>query len=363
MVYNVIGLMSGSSLDGLDIAFVELSEVRGQWSYTIHVAECLEYSPQWIADLKGAVTLNARDYQLLHSAYGHYTGQQVKEFIQRNNLEHRVHFIASHGHTTFHMPEQRMTAQLGDGAAIAAVTGLPVISDLRAMDVALGGQGAPVVPIGEKLLFPGYDYWLNLGGIANLSAKNGETFHAFDVCPANRVLDALAAALGKTYDENGTLASGGVIDKTLLDALNGQSYYSQGFPKSLANDFGTDVLLPLINKHTLSVQGKLRTYVAHIATQIRQSLEAVSKEGTQDKKLLVTGGGVFNQFLIGCIQEELTPLGVSVMVPDAQTAAFKEALVMALIGALRWQQKTNVLSSVTGASRDSVNGTLWLGEG
>lgn len=363
MVYNVIGLMSGSSLDGLDIAFVELSEVRGQWAYNIHVAETLAYSPQWVADLKGAVTLNAREYHLLHAAYGHYTGQQINDFIQRNNLEHRVHFIASHGHTTFHMPEQRMTAQLGDGAAIASETGLPVISDLRAMDVALGGQGAPIVPIGEKLLFPGYDYWLNLGGIANLSAKTGETFHAFDVCPANRVLDTLAAALGKAYDENGTLASGGVTDKTLLDALNSQPYYSQPFPKSLANDFGTDVLLPLIAKHTLSVQGKLRTYAAHIATQIKQSLEAVSTEGTNEKKMLITGGGVFNKFLINCIREEITPLGISLIVADAQTAAFKEALVMALIGALRWQQKTNVLSSVTGASRDSVNGTLWLGEG
>ncbi|WP_346316465.1 anhydro-N-acetylmuramic acid kinase [Chitinophaga sp. YIM B06452] len=363
MVYNVIGLMSGSALDGLDMAFVELSEVRGQWGYVIHAAECLPYDTQWTESLKGAVNLPAREYQLLHTAYGHHIGRQVKEFIRRNHLEHRVHFIASHGHTTFHIPEQQMTAQLGDGAAIAAETGLPVISDLRSMDVALGGQGAPIVPIGEKLLFPGYDYWLNLGGIANLSAKNEDVYHAFDVCPANRVLDALAAALGKSYDENGALASGGVTDAKLLDALNAQPYYSRPFPKSLANDFGTDVILPLINTHTLSVQGKLRTYVEHIAQQIVAAVKAVSGEATQEKKLWVTGGGVFNLFLIKTIKAQLEPLGITVVVPDEQTAAYKEALVMALIGALRWRQQPNVLSSVTGASRDSVNGALYLGEG
>jgi anhydro-N-acetylmuramic acid kinase len=256
-----------------------------------------------------------------------------------------------------------MTAQLGDGAAIAAETGLPVISDLRSMDVALGGQGAPIVPIGEKLLFHGYDYWLNLGGIANLSAKNEDVYHAFDVCPANRVLDALAAALGKSYDENGALASGGVADSQLLEALNAQPYYAQPFPKSLANDFGTEVILPLIGTYTLSVQGKLRTYVEHIAQQIAAAVKAVSGENTQKKKLLVTGGGVFNHFLIKTVKSQLEPLGITVVVPDEQTAAYKEALVMALIGALRWRQQPNVLSSVTGASRDTVNGALYLGEG
>lgn len=362
MVYNVIGLMSGSSLDGLDIAFVELTETGGVWTYEIRQAECRPYSPEWVQALKGAVDLPAREYQLLHTDYGRYIGTEVKDFIASHGLEHKVHFISSHGHTTFHMPERHMTAQLGDGAAIAAAVGLPVISDLRAMDVALGGQGAPIVPIGEKLLLGGYDYWLNLGGIANLSAKEGDTFRAFDVCPANRVLDALAAALGKPYDENGALAAGGVTDAALLQELNNQPYYALPYPKSLANDFGTEVLLPLIGSHSLSVQGKLRTYVTHIATQVAVAARAlnISKEG--EKKLLVTGGGAFNAFMVQCISEQLAPLGITVLVPDGQTAAYKEALVMALIGALRWRQQVNVLASVTGAARDSVNGALWLGE-
>jgi anhydro-N-acetylmuramic acid kinase len=355
--------MSGSSLDGLDIAFVELSEVGGAWSYVIREAECREYPADWVAALKGAVNLPAREYQLLHTAYGRYIGAEVKAFIERHQLEHKVHFIASHGHTTFHIPEQHTTSQLGCGASIAALTGLPVISDLRAMDVALGGQGAPIVPIGEKLLLGGYDYWLNLGGIANLSARDGDLFRAFDVCPANRVLDALAAALGKSYDENGALAAGGVLDNALLQELNSQPYYSLPYPKSLANDFGTDILLPLIGRHTLSVQGKLRTYVAHIAAQTAAAATTLSIEKEGEKKLLVTGGGAFNAFLVQSISEQLAPLGITVVVPDAQTAAYKEALVMALIGALRWRQQPNVLASVTGASRDSVNGTLWLGEG
>ncbi len=170
MVYNVIGIMSGSSLDGLDIAFVQLTEVRGQWEYAIKAAECLPYEPEWEQRLASATSLPAREYMLLHSHYGQYIGAKVNQFITQHQLDHQVHFIASHGHTTFHMPEQKMTAQLGEGAAIAAVTGLPVINDLRAMDVALGGQGAPIVPIGEQLLLPGYQYWLNLGGIANVSA-------------------------------------------------------------------------------------------------------------------------------------------------------------------------------------------------
>lgn len=353
--------MSGSSLDGLDIVYAELTEVRGQWSYQIHAAECIPYADELRNSLRDAIHMNARDYQLLHTAYGRFTGEQVNAFIERNGLNHKIHFVASHGHTTFHIPEERTTAQLGDGASIAAVTGLPAITDLRAIDVALGGQGAPIVPIGEKYLFPDFAYLLNLGGIANISAKNGESYQAFDICPANRVLDTLAQGLGKAYDENGSLAAGGVTDEALLSVLNALPYYALPSPKSLANDFGTDTVLPLIAGHTLSVQGKLRTYVEHIATQIEASVKGLGLP-TQGAQMLVTGGGAFNRFLIETIDARLDPLGITLVVPDEQTAAYKEALVMALIGALRWRQQPNILSSVTGAPRDSVNGALWVSE-
>ena len=201
MIYRVIGLMSGSSLDGLDIAFAEFAETGGKWSYEILNAECVEYSKMWQEKLKNAVLLSALDYQLLHTEYGHYIGKMVNEFIEKHGLEHKVSLIASHGHTTFHLPQQLMTAQLGDGAAIAAETKLNVVSDLRALDVALGGQGAPIVPIGEKLLFAGYDYFLNIGGIANISINENGKYIAYDVCAANRVLNMLAAEEGLQYDE------------------------------------------------------------------------------------------------------------------------------------------------------------------
>lgn len=353
--------MSGSSLDGLDIVFAELTEIRGQWTYVIKASESLPYEPEWVEKLAAATTLPAKEYLLLHTAYGHYTGQRILSFIEKNELDHKVHFIASHGHTTFHLPGQKMTAQLGDGAAMAAVTKLPVITDLRSVDVALGGQGAPIVPIGEKYLLGGYQFWLNLGGIANISAELPQGFVAFDICPANRVLNELALQLNKPYDDGGKLAAGGVADAGLLAQLNALPYYQQPWPKSLANDFGTDTVLPMVNALRISVQGKLRTYTEHIAAQIAQAagqLKTAMPEGPA--KLLVTGGGAFNTFLIDTLRQQLAPLNIELEVPDALTVSFKEALIMALIGALRWRQEVNVLSSVTGAEHDSINGALWI---
>src|SRR3954454_8275721 len=192
MVYKAIGLMSGSSLDGLDIVFAELSEQRGKWNYEIKAAETMPYDVQWKQTLAGATALSAYNYLELHAAYGKYLGESVNTFIDKNHLHHQVQLICSHGHTVFHAPEKRFTAQLGDGAAIAATTGINVISDLRAMDVALGGQGAPIVPMGERLLFEEYNWLLNIGGIANLSYRREDRYIAYDVCPANAVLNKLA---------------------------------------------------------------------------------------------------------------------------------------------------------------------------
>ena len=351
--------MSGSSLDGLDIVFAELIESAGSWSYEIIAADCFPYTSEWTERLKNAIHLNALDYQLLHTAYGHYLGEQVNRFIDEKGLHFKVAMIASHGHTTFHLPAQKMTAQLGDGAAIAAVTKLPVISDLRALDVAFGGQGAPIVPIAEKLLFKGYSMFLNIGGIANISFNNGEEYIAFDVCPANRVLNLIANQVGKEYDADGALAAAGNIHEALLDQLNALDYYSQPYPKSLANDFGTDEVYPLIKSYNLSPADEAATMVAHIAVQIRAAISAFS---IQHSTLLATGGGAFNTFLIHQLSNSLEGLNVEVVVPDSQTVQYKEALAMALIGVLRWRQEYNVLSSVTGAERDSIGGAVWIGQ-
>lgn len=394
MVYKVIGLMSGSSLDGLDIAYVHLQEAAStikdsprKWEFTILHADTYPYSEEWRRALADARHLSALDYQLLHTRYGRYIGEEVLRFIDTHNLHYQVQLIVSHGHTVFHDPAQHMTAQLGDGAALAATARINVVSDLRAMDMALGGQGAPIVPVGERLLLPDHTFFLNLGGIANVSAasdelratsKEGSTaFVAFDVCPANRVLNELASMAGKVYDEGGALATSGRLDEDLLQALNDQSYYAQSYPKSLANEFGTETLLPLLQEAMagmtgegvdqaseggIAVEDALRTYVEHIAVQIRRAIEGLITDSPTPHKMLITGGGAHNTFLIARLKETLSPLGVEVTVPDNQLVDFKEALVMALIGVLRWREENNVFASVTGASRDSIGGAVWIGQ-
>jgi anhydro-N-acetylmuramic acid kinase len=385
MVYKVIGLMSGSSLDGLDIAYVHLqeraatSQLPKTWDFSLLHTACYPYPDEWKRRLAAATTLNALDYQLLHVEYGHWLGEQVARFVEEFGLHFQVQLIVSHGHTTFHWPARKMTAQLGDGAAIAAGTRINVVSDLRAMDLALGGQGAPIVPIGEKLLLPGYEYFLNLGGIANISyhgatAGGDQTFLAFDVCPANRVLNALALLDGKPYDADGAMAAGGVVDSVLLQQLNALPYYGLPYPKSLANDFGTETVLPLVlrtmQERGLSVEIVLRTYTEHIAVQIVKALEKLravhspvagdtSGNEAAAPRMLVTGGGAHNRFLVERLRHKL---GVEVVVPDEKLADYKEALIMALIGVLRWREENNVKASVTGASRDSIGGAVWIGQ-
>lgn len=362
MVYRTIGLMSGSSLDGLDIVFAEFQENGGKWNYEIIAADCYPYLTEWTDRLKNATTLNARDYQLLHTEYGHYLGQQVNKFINEKELHYKVALIASHGHTTFHIPAKKMTAQLGDGAAIAAETQLPVVSDLRAMDIAFGGQGAPIVPIGEKLLFNDYGCFLNLGGIANISFNAGP-YIAFDVCPANRVLNMLANEAGKEYDKNGEIARGGTVNGELLSKLNDLEYYKQPYPKSLSNDFGTETIYPLLRDAGYPIPDLLRTYTEHITFQIKSSVSVLKnlKPQTLNFKLFITGGGAFNTFLIERLKDQLQELNIEVVVPDEKTINYKEALIMALIGVLRWREEYTILSSATGAARDSIGGALWMG--
>ena len=363
MVYKVVGLMSGSSLDGIDIAFVNLQETAGRWQYELVAAECYSYPEIWKKKLQEATSLSSLDYQFLHSQYGHYLGQTVTEFIKKYELQHQVALISSHGHTTFHEPGKMMTHQLGNGAAIAAETGLAVVSDLRALDVAFGGQGAPIIPVGEKLLFDEYELFLNLGGIANISARLEEEYIAFDVCPANRVLNMLASLAGLDFDNHGNLASQGKLNQKLLTELNELRYYKLEYPKSLSNDFGTAIVYPIITKYELNTQDALATYVEHIAMQIYSAINSVQAKKVHKSKgqLFVTGGGAFNGFLIERLQRWLSGINIEIIIPSAPIVKFKEALVMALLGLLRWREENTVLSSVTGAKRDSIGGALWLG--
>jgi anhydro-N-acetylmuramic acid kinase len=360
MIYKVIGLMSGSSLDGLDICYTYLEETAGQWKFDIQEAVCIPYTTEWTERLEHAHNLDAQDFLRLHTSYGRYTGNQVKKFINQFGLDHKVHFVASHGHTVFHEPASNTSFQLGDGGSIAAVAGLPVISDLRTMDVALGGQGAPIVPIGDKLLFGDFDYCLNIGGIVNITAKKADgTFLAFDIGPGNQMLNALAEILGKKMDDEGAIAASGRLLIDVLGQMNEQDYYFQKPPKSLSNEMARSLAFPFLMESKHLTQDLLRTAVRHIAEQVGNAVKA-HPASHSPSKMLITGGGGFNNFLVDQIQEVLLPLNVKVVVPYEQVVKYKEALVMALIGTLRWREEKSVLSSVTGASSDNIAGALWM---
>lgn len=351
--------MSGSSLDGLDIAYTELTEISGKWSYEILQAECVPYPAALAADLRKAHTLAVPDFLRLHTSFGHYLGEQVNHFIKRNNLQHKVHFIASHGHTVWHEPAARTTSQIGDGAAIAAWTMLPVVSDLRNMDVALGGQGAPIVPIADQLLFADYDFCLNIGGIANVTVNTPGTPLAFDICPANQLLNHFALRYEKEFDDKGSIARSGNSNEAVLEKINQVAFYNLSTPKSLHNGFVTEEVLPLFSQLE-NDSDALHTSTKHIATQIAKALLPY-RNPLLTQRMLVTGGGAYNDFLIELLLEELDKNGnIELVVPDEQTIKHKEAVAMALIGTLRWREETNVLHTVTGAERSSVGGAMWL---
>lgn len=358
--YLAIGLMSGSSLDGLDIACCEFVLDNGLWSFSIQQTDVVAYPDEWMQEFKRLPIASARTLWETHTALGHFFGEQVNLFIEKHQLQGQVYCIGSHGHTIFHFPEKRFTTQIGDGAAIAAKTNLPVACDFRSADIADGGQGTPIVPIGDLMLFRDYRFCLNIGGIANISCKTDNSIIAFDICPANQILNMLSNRTGKEYDEGGTIAASGALNQELLNNLNALPYYTLPYPKSLDNSFSREVIIPVLEASGLSLEDKMRTYVEHIAVQTAQhKLAAVTRENIalhENDQLLITGGGAFNTFLIERIKENTH---LKVHVPDERTVKFKEALVIAFMGVLRMRNEINVLRSVTGASKDSVGGAVY----
>ncbi len=348
--------MSGSSLDGLDIVYTHLTEIRGKWTYEIHAATCIPYTDEWQNKLANAAQLSVPEFLKLHTAYGRLCAEMIASFIEQHDLIHSIDFVASHGHTVWHEPAAFTTSQIGDGATMASILRLPVITDLRNTDVALGGQGAPIVPIADRYLLKEYDFCLNIGGIANITYNQKEPI-AFDICPANQILNHFAQKLGKEYDEGGNIARAGNANTAILSALNELEFYHRSTPKSLHNGFVHEAVLPLFKDEI--VENNLSTATIHIASQIANALQPFQNQETP-QRLLATGGGALNSFLIEKLQEQLQPLNIEVVVPNTDWVFYKEAVAMALIGALRWREERNVFSSVTGASRDSVGGALWL---
>ena len=363
MVYRAIGLMSGSSLDGLDIAFVSFEEVRGQWTFDLRKEKCVHYNEQWKDRLKNAADLSVREFIQLDYDLGVFIGKAVQQFIAEHALDHQIQLIVNHGHTIFHEPEKGVTTQIGSAAAIAAINSINVIDQLRALDVALGGQGAPLVPMGEKLLFAEYNSFLNIGGIANIAFHQTDHTEAFDVTVANQALNYLASFTGVAYDQDGQLAATGQVHTPLLTSLNKLPYCSHPAPKSLANQFFTTEVKPLLDAAAIHIADKLRTVVEHIAMQVAYATGAswTGNTAAAEKKMLITGGGAHNTFLVDRIKAALTPYGVHAELPDARVIDYKEAIIMALLGVLRWREENTVMEN-TGASRPSIGGAVWIGQ-
>ena len=344
--YFAIGLMSGTSLDGLDICYAKFQNFTN-WEFEIIKTETIPYSLEWKNRLQNAILLSAEDLLALDKEYGFYLGEKTQEFISKNNITD-LDFIASHGHTVFHQPQRKFTLQIGDGRAIKLTTKKPVIYDFRSQDVLMGGNGAPLVPIGDELLFSQYDACLNLGGFSNISLQKNHQRIAFDISPVNVVLNYFAEKLGKNYDENGDFARNGAINFKILEELNTLTFYQKPAPKSLGVEFVNSEIFPLLKDEI--PENIIATFTEHIAEQIAKVFN-----DNQLKTVLVTGGGTFNTYLLEKIREKSQ---TELIVPDENIINFKEALIFAFMGVLRLRNEVNVLCSATGSSENHCSGIL-----
>lgn len=342
-----IGLMSGTSLDGLDLVASEFSFSGKSWQYKILAAETIPYSSVWTEKLKNGHLLSGEQLIGLHVEYGKLLGKETKKFIQKTGIV--TDLIASHGHTLFHQPENQFTFQAGSGFEIAAKTGITTVADFRTGDVALGGQGAPLVPVGDKFLFGEYKFCLNLGGFANISFDQDNRRIAFDICPVNFVLNHLSAKAGQAFDKNGELGRSGLVHLDLLEELNSLKYYNLNPPKSLGREWVEENFFPVLDRYEISLTDKMRTVYEHVALHI-------ASVANEKAEMLVTGGGTFNSFLV----ERITALSKSVLaIPSNELINYKEAFIFAFLGVLRVLNMNNCLSSVTGASRDHCSGLIF----
>ncbi len=343
----ILGIMSGTSLDGLDLAVCSFKEDVGLWSYHILYTESVSYNEYWSNMLITGSYLSGLDLQMLDLEYGQFIAEKALSAIDSSGID--IELIASHGHTVFHQPKASLTLQIGSPQAIAATTGIQTIGDFRLMDVLYGGQGAPLVPAGDELLFGEYDYCLNLGGFANISFKRATQRLARDICPANIVLNRYANDLDLPYDNEGKASRSGSISEPLYEKLNELSYYAVDGPGSLSREWLESDFIPKINEFRLPVTDILRTLSEHIACQISRQIKP-------HLKVLVTGGGAYNKFLIERIihhsQSEIS-------FPSGELIEFKEALVFAFIGLLRLRGDINCYASVTGAKKNSCCGILY----
>jgi len=348
--YKIIGLMSGTSGDGLDIAYCEFS-YNGSWSYDIPYSTTVPFPEKLNQSIIDSHFLTSEELRLLDIDFGRWMGEEVKAFCLNSHLSPIA--ISSHGHTVFHQPELKNTLQIGNGWSMHIASGLPIINDFRMLDVQLGGQGAPLVPIGDKHLFSDYDYCLNLGGIANISFQNKDKRTAFDVCPFNLLLNYYAGKKGLAYDDGGIMARNGKPIPGLEARLNDLSFYKKTGGRSLGRENMEKDFIPLLENEDSPIEDILATLVAHYTYQISKIMV-----GNKGKSLIVTGGGAYHRYFIEQLAEALKDK-VELVIPDKTIINFKEALIFAFLGVLKIRGEINCLSSVTGAEKDSVGGVIY----
>ncbi|RRJ91260.1 anhydro-N-acetylmuramic acid kinase [Paenimyroides tangerinum] len=346
---KILGIMSGTSLDGIDFAVVDFQLINGKWKFQINETQTYSYSKEWFEKLKFAAKLSKIQLENLNKEYTFYLNQQIKRFIDEFKITN-LDAIASHGHTILHNPKEGYTLQIGNLPDLKNGFDIPIVCNFRVQDVKFGGQGAPLVPIGDRLLFSEFDFCLNLGGFSNISYEIEGVRIAYDISPVNTVLNFYANQIGLEYDENGDIASKGNIHFDLLGILNANDFYQKSFPKSLGIEFVFNEVLPIINRFNIEIQDVLATYVEHIAIQIENVLK--NKTG----KMLVTGGGAFNTFLIERIKKR-NP-NIQIIIPNPVIMNYKEALIFAFLGILKLNNTNNVLASVTGAKMDHSSGVI-----
>lgn len=347
--YRLIGLMSGTSLDGIDLVFTEIS-FNSKPEFSIITSETFPYSLDWKNRLSTAVNLDPAQLNKLDEEYTAYLAKVINRFIQKNEID-LLDAVCSHGHTVKHRPKQGVTFQIGNMPQLAKLINVPVVCDFRVQDVELGGQGAPLVPIGDRLFFNKFKYCINLGGFANISTEKDSRRIAYDICPVNTVLNYFMRKLHQDYDEDGKLSKTGNLDTVLLEKLNSLHYYKKHPPKSLGIEWVNSEVIPLIEKNQKNIPSILKTFTVHAATQIANSLD-----NDPNTKVLMTGGGTFNKFLIDEIKSKSK---CDLEIPDKQLIDFKEALIFALLGVLKLRGEVNVLSSVTGAKIDHSSGRIY----
>ena len=348
--YNVIGVMSGTSLDGVDLAHINFEIKNDKWTYEIVECETISYTNEMILKLKNGIHYRETELSELNIEYTNLLGNIISKFISKNNISN-LDAVCSHGHTILHQPENGFTLQIGNLTEIAKITNQKVVCNFRVQDVLFGGQGAPLVPIGDKILFSEFDYCLNLGGFSNISFEENNERIAFDISPVNTVLNFYANTFGLEYDDKGKISATGNLNSELFDELNQLEFYKKTFPKSLGFEFVQEIILPILENYPISAEDKMRTFTEHIAFQIGKILQ------NQTGKLLITGGGVYNDFLIGRIKNRLPK--TEIIIPNEKTIQYKEALIFALLGVLKLRNEINVLASVTGAKQNHSSGEVF----